>query len=438
MTRRAALRIAPFEIDITPPVGEAIAYGINRRVDAPIFVRGVLLDDGRTRALLGAADIIGLYGAVYPEWRLCMAQAARVPVRNVLIHCVHQHDSLRPFPPELRALLRGFHDPRIPSERFHRDLLRRLDVGLRRANKPGNWQRVEALATAERRLSGLASNRRLLGPDGKVFAMRWSMTSDPKLQRHPVGRIDPLLRSIGFLGSRGRLLASLHFYATHPMGAYGREMVSADIPGVALEYLGRAVKAEGAHVYFTGCAGDITFGKYTFKSKEQNLAVLGRRLGEGLAANVSALQERPLGPLRLRFEMLQVRFDARRMNPAKLLAKLRLATTYQEAALLAWHVEIARGWRRYGKPVLARLDLGPETHVLSLPAETAVAYQLFAQALVPERFVAVAAYGDGSLSYIPTAEMFREGGYEPKFGYCTPQIEARYRRALERLLADLR
>jgi len=119
-----------------------------------------------------------------------------------------------------------------------------------------------------------------------------------------------------------------------------------------------------------------------------------------------------------------------------LAARLKRTGTFSEAAECARKLELVRGWRTFGAPELARLDLGPGVAFLSLPAESALEYQLYAQALAPEKFLAVAAYADGSLGYLPTARMYAEGGYEPSASFTTPALEPAYKRTLERLLAE--
>ncbi|MCW8133567.1 MAG: hypothetical protein KIS92_24700 [Planctomycetota bacterium] len=429
------LKLAAFEADLTPPPGEALAYGINRRADSRIYARGVLLDGGRTRVVLAAAEIIGLYGDVYDVWRRAIAAAAKCPAKNVLLHCVHQHDSL--IPPSRYRFRRAPECPKSPqlSPSFTRELVARVASAVRKAAR-GPWTRIAKLATAEGRAAGLASNRRLVGRDGKLFAMRWSMTSNPNLQREPVGLIDPLVRTVAFLDTRGRVAAALHYYATHPMGAYGREMASADIPGVALAHARQACPG-AAQIYFTGCAGDITFGKHTFASKTKNLRVLGARLGAALAKNLSALREVPLGSLKVSRAAFDLPLDRARISRAKMEKRLRAAETSGAAHFPLHMLEMLEDWKRWRRVELARLDLGPGTHVLAFPAETVVAYQLFAQACAPEHFVAIAGYAQGLWGYLPTAQMFAEGGYEPQAGPSTPDLEPRYKAAIADLLKDL-
>jgi len=61
--------------------------------------------------------------------------------------------------------------------------------------------------------------------------------------------------------------------------------------------------------------------------------------------------------------------------------------------------------------------------LLHLPAESFVEYQLRAQSLAPDRFVATAAYGDGGTWYIPTKEAFPQGGYEVSVANSAPETD---------------
>jgi hypothetical protein len=427
------MRIAPFTVDITPPVGHPLAYSPNDKVDLPIFVRGLVVEHDSTRAVLAAAEIIGLYGLPYRRWRSAIAHAARVPVRNVLLHSVHQHDSLIPQTKEIVSQVAHLPGAIKDESKFSDALPQKIAAAVRKAVR-GNWKSVRRVATAERRISGLASNRRLLGSDGKVHAMRWSMTTNRKLQREGVGRIDPLLRTIGFVGNGGRVLASLHFYATHPMGAYGRRMVSADIPGVALRHAEKTLRDGAQHIYFTGCAGDITFGKYTYQTKAENLSNLGKRLGEALVRNVRELSPCDGELLKLKHVPLQIPLDRRHCSPERYRKDFLKAENRFQAGWAANFRYITQRWKRFGSTTLTRLSLSPRAHVVSLPAETVVEYQLFAQSLMPEDFLACAAYADGTFHYLCTDRMFDQGGYEPSVSMAPKGFEKMYRSALEKLL----
>jgi hypothetical protein len=437
------MRIAPFTVDITPPIGFPLAYSPNDRCDSRIFARGLVIEDAGQRVVLAAAEIIGLYGTPYLQWRNAIAKAAQTRESNVLIHAVHQHDSLMPLTREVLELLPKAKDSFAGEMEFWDSLPVRIARGIQTAIRPGKkgrWQKVARISTAERRLTGLASNRRLVGADGKVWAMRWSMNHNPKLSAEPVGRIDPLLRSIGFHARNGALLASLHFYATHPMAAYGRRMVSADVPGRALAYLNEHTKGRGQHIYFTGCGADITFGKFTYRQKERSLNVLGRCLGDGLIANVETLIGSAPGSapaLKLLEARMDVPLDLPRCKPERYARELKKAETRAAATFAASNFYITKHWKRFQRPSLFRLTLAPRTHILSVLSETAVEYQLYAQSLAPEDFIACAGYRDGTFNYLCTDRMFDEGGYEPSASLAPKGFEAAYRACIARTLEEL-
>jgi hypothetical protein len=222
----------------------------------------------------------------------------------------------------------------------------------------------------------------------------------------------------------------MHFYATHPQVAYSRNMAGSDVPGVALGCLEKGLGGRGMHLYFTGCGADVTYGKYTFPEKEKSLRVLGARLGAGLVANVRNLETVPAGPL----VFARAAFDPpvdRRCTERKVEREIRRAkdagAAHWPATVLAFLRERSR---RRARPEIVRMSLGPAVHFLSLPSEVVVDYQLYAQGLVPDQFLACAAYGDYRYFYLPTAAMYAEGGYEPRVGPYTPAIEAALKRAI--------
>jgi hypothetical protein len=61
----------------------------------------------------------------------------------------------------------------------------------------------------------VASNRRILGPDGKTMHTRWTAAKDLKARAFPAGTIDPELKRIAvFSGDKPRV--ALTYYGAHP------------------------------------------------------------------------------------------------------------------------------------------------------------------------------------------------------------------------------
>lgn len=431
----ATLQLLPFKVDVTPPAGVQMAYAENKPGDTRIFIRGVVLDDGRTKAVIASCDYLYIWGQTWFDWRKAIAKSAGTMEDHVFLHSIHQHDSMR-ITPQWNEYARRFGKETV-SDGYCKESLDKLCRTIEDGAAQGRWRVAAKLLTAERRIWGLASNRRMLDDQGKCFAMRYSMCDSPELKALPTGVIDPFLRTIAFAETDGRLIAALHFYASHPMAAYKTGRVAQDVPGVALACVEEALGQDALNIYFTGCGGNVSFGKYHLGCKKESLELLGRRLGEGMVANLKRLEERPMG--RLTFAEARFEFP---LNPKILEPSMREQALQGEDGKPVFsaisRTIIAENWSEWRNCRLYRLSFDGKTHMLSLPSEMCVEYQLYAQSLVPEQFLACAAYGNGSYHYIPTAKMFEEGGYEPGASITTPEIEGRLKPALDALLKDVR
>ena len=94
----------------------------------------------------------------------------------------------------------------------------------------------------------IASNRRILSSDGKTFAFqRFTACKQSPQCDAPEGLIDPRLKTYSFYNGDKRL-ASLHYYAVHPMSYYGKGVINSDFVGIARAALrtGEARHAAGA------------------------------------------------------------------------------------------------------------------------------------------------------------------------------------------------
>jgi hypothetical protein len=83
---------------------------------------------------------------------------------------------------------------------------------------------------------------------------------------------------------------------------------------------------------------------------------------------------------------------------------------------------------------LSCLRLG-SARVLHMPGELFVEYQLAAQQMRPDDFVAMAAYGDYGTGYIGTEIAYRQGGYETGIvSRVAPRVEGVLIAAMKQLL----
>lgn len=416
----ARTQIAVFATDITPPIGEGVGIGFMKQttsVEHPLYARGVVLRDSGGTYVLCAVDLAGLCGGSYDLFRGEIAEAAQTEASRVAVHAVHQHTAPA-FAADTRKILYRDNPSKLSlGLKFAAQAAENVAGSIRRACE--SLQSVTHVATSRARVDRVASNRRIGQPDGSIVT-RYSATKDPKLQAAPEGLIDPWLRTVSFFNG-GRPLLHIHYYATHPQSFYGDGRVTYDVPGIALKRLQRETGVP--QVYFTGCGGNITMGKYNDGTPVAR-AVLAGRLYDAMArsARAASANRQPVTPVR--WTTKSVRFPLRTDEAFSAETQQRIlgepTSTFGQrlkaAMLLAW-IERART----GRPVeFSSLAIG-DLRILHLPGESFVQFQLAAQQAAPEAFVAVAGYGDCAMWYIGEDRIYTDrGGYEQTWALAGP------------------
>ena len=419
------LKIVTFQVDVTPPIGEQLAYVINKGVDSPIYVSGIILDDGKTRAVWVSCDYLYICGEIHVLWTDEIARHAGVPRENVFLHSVHLHDTMFMAPGYNPK--EGEDSRMVVNPEYCEKSLKDVSEAIAKA-VAGPWQPVGKLLTAETRIGGLASSRRIHDETGRMRP-RLSGVQPPDVQALTVGNIDPILRTVCFENTEGQRVVALHFYATHPMGAY-LPMVSTNVPGRALRLVKENEPSVARNIYFSGCGADIAFGKYNLTGDLQSIERLGKRLGEGMLQNLRRLEEQPIGSLVVK----RVAFDVPFLDSIPPASEC----PDQRAPERRYFLETIDLWR---KSSVARMSIGPRVHFLSFePGEIFVDYQLYAQSLIPEHFLATAAFGNGVYLYIPTRAAIEENaGYETSSGECLvkPEIDEAIRNAIRQCFDEV-
>lgn len=427
--RGSALRIATFRCDVTPPVDGSYRGGweqpLTKLVD-PVWAKGVVLDDGSARYVLCAVDWCVLCNGTHMLWQRKVAEGAGTDVSRVAVQCVHQHTAPVADGDAQKLLDAQPSPPQCSNRKSIEDLADRLAAAVKQSL--ARLEPFDRVGTGEAKVERIAANRRVVLADGKIH-VRWSSCTDPELQRAPEGLIDPMLKTVTL--ARGeKPLVRLHYYATHPQTGLGDGPLSADFVGFARERLERS---EGIfQIYFTGCSGNVTAGKYNDSSARAR-GELTERLLAAMKASSAATRFFPADRIGWRTAPLTLpeRSDGKfavdknraTLSDPKADPKARIGA----AGRVAFH-------ERIGRPLeLSALAIGP-VRALHLPGEPFVEFQLYAQKLAPKCFVAVAGYGDGGPGYLCTEKSYPEGGYEPTATLVTPASEAILKKAITRLL----
>lgn len=416
----AEFRAAAFEADITVPIGHACMGGgvaDAKEIVDPLFAKGFVLLGAGEPVVVIALDWCQCNNDSYDRWRDVLAEAAGTTRKRVLLATVHQHDAPICDLSAQKLLdqygLKGYNcDPE-----FHERAVQRTAAALRQSL--GSARRVTHFGIGQAKVEKVASNRRVVTPEGRIHWGRGSASGD--MYGAPEGEIDPWLKTVS-LWDGDRPILAWSCYAVHPMSYYGRGGVSADFPGMARARRQRDDPAV-FQIYFSGCAGDTTAGKYNTGAPE-NRPVLADRLYQGMLAAWKATQRHPLDRVDLRVADMPLpardtgAFTIESMR--KTLADPK-ATRWQRisAALgLSWRKRVDAG-QAVDTPAL---DLGGKAQFLIMPGESFVGYQLAAQRLRPDSFVLVAGFGEGAPGYIPTDQCWKDG-YDDSYCWVPPMTE---------------
>jgi hypothetical protein len=423
--------LAKFSCDVTPPKGHPLCGGWIepvRGVDDPLQALGVVLLGMGRPVVLCAVDWCGLRNEAHQAWRKALAEATHTVPENVAVQCVHPHNA--PFADvEAQHIIEAAKDVTSSLDRKFFD---QVVAKIAEKAKESMTKTIpfSHLGVGQAKVDKVASNRRILGEDGKVQFIRYSATKDANIREAPEGLIDPWLQTVSFWQGDEPKVA-MHYYATHPMSYYGDGRVTSDFCGLARQKR-QDEDTTVFQIYFTGCAGNITAGKYNDGAKE-NRPVLRDRVYGAMKEAWQATKRSPIEEWDWRVESVslparsELSFgeEASRqvLNDGKQSAAKRINAAFQ----LAW-------LKRRNRPIdVTCLDLG-QAMLLHLPGEPFIEYQLAAKKARSDIAVCVAGYGDGGPGYLPPAQAYSEGGYEPTVALAGSKSEMILQDAIAKLI----
>lgn len=401
------LQIATFNVDASPPVGAPLAYDPVKGIQSPLSCKGVVVLSDRKPIVMVAVDWIGIGSGGQTVFKETLARAAGTDPSRVVVHTLHQHDAPRcDFSADELTLAEGLENAGFDA-RHARSVVRNAAEAIERAIE--SPQEVTHVGLGEGVIEKVASNRRILGPDGKVLHTRYTATKDPKIRAFPAGTIDPKLKCISFWNG-DQPLAVLTYYATHPQSYYRTGLANPDFPGMARN--AREEKLDVPHIHFNGAGGNIGAGKWNDGSHE-NRQVLADRVEEGMRKAWESTEKFPVSSEDLSWKTTDVLLPcAEHLDEEELVAKLENEELDPDDRwTAAKHLVWLRRCKAEDPIPISLLSLG-QARVLHMPGELFVEYQLAAQKMAPDNFVAMAAYGDYAPGYICTDIAYTQGGYE--------------------------
>tara|TARA_B100000674_G_C37692174_1_gene846516 strand:- start:246 stop:899 length:654 start_codon:yes stop_codon:yes gene_type:complete len=215
------------------------------------------------------------------------------------------------------------------------------------------------------------------------------------------------------------------------MSYYGDGLVTSDFVGIARKRL-QQEDASCHHIYFTGAAGNVSAGKYNDGSHPVR-PILAQRIYDGMTRALENTEISSVKSVSWRsIEMLpEVRSSFNKEDLMKVISNKEGAVVSRNrpSYMLAWLNRVERK-----QPIiLSSLGIN-DISTIHLPAESFIEYQLRAQKLAPDTFVATAAYGDGGPWYLPVKEEYPAQGYEVRVAFCEPSVDDVMTAGIKKLL----
>ncbi|MEO6740737.1 MAG: hypothetical protein ABIP20_10820 [Chthoniobacteraceae bacterium] len=422
--RAAEFRVATFSVDVTIPLGHpCMGGGISpaKSVADPLFAKGFVLTGAEKPFIVIAFDWCEIRGTSFEKWKRALAEAAGTEPQRVLVTSTHVHDA-PVMDEDAEKLLRDMEatgawknipppDPNaaiqiasVCQPEFNEACIPRVAAAVRESLQ--HARRVTHFGAGRAKVERIAGNRRFITSAGTVSYARMSRSTSREVQDADEGTIDPWLRTLSFWDGDTAVCA-LHSYAVHPMSSYGAGKVSADFPGEARALMQQA-HPDVLQIYTTGCAGNVTAGKYNTGAPENRSALAGR-LRDAMETALKNTQRTPLTQIGFRLALMPLGARATPNHTEEIL-RSRLASGVRpfersEAAMgLAWYERVRRGHR----VEIPAIEFDPAHVLILLPAEAYVEFQLFAQECRPDAFVLTMGYGECGPGYIPIERAFTD------------------------------
>lgn len=422
------LLLSTFDMDATPPVGTYLAYDpMEKAGELGLRARGIVIQGMGLPVVICAIDWIGIGNESQDYFKATLAASVGTIPERVAIHTVHQHDApISDFSAE-RILKDAGLEPYSFEGDHQRDFINKLAGEVKKSLESA--QVVTHVGNGKAMVKEVASNRRILGPDGKALHSRTSSTKDPNVRAFPEGLIDPEVSLVSFWNGENPL-AVMSYYAVHPQSYYLTKIANPDFPGIA-RYLRQLEVPEALHIHFNGAGGNVTAGKYNDGAKENRYA-LAKRLEAGMKEAWLNTEKQAINPTNADWKVTRVSLPV-----AEQVAQIRSEMAEKDTRWLTNNIQKLAWLERREKGItnpIYCLYLG-DTRILHLPGELFVEYQLAAKAFDPSLAVHLAAYGDYGPFYIGTAKAYEEGGYEISTSPTTAEAEPLVLQAIEELLS---
>jgi hypothetical protein len=385
----ATLRAGLAKVDITPrgPIwmsGYAARTHPSEGVLSPLWAKALAIESSQGgRIVIVSTDLVGIPRELSDEVAAKLKQQYGLNRSQLLINASHTHTGPIVWPNlrNLAVLPDGEQEKLIDYRKSLAEALVSVAGSALRDLSPAVIEFGEGDA-------GFAANRRTaINPNGPVD------------HRVPVLKIaDPA----------GRIRGIVFGYACHNTTLTGEfYQLSGDYAGFAAQTIEQ--RHPGATALFvTLCGADQN-------PNPRSTLELARQHGNALADEIEKVIAVPMtpvtGPVRTAFRLAELRFAPRSRADFETELKSKVPAQVRRGEMMLKSLDAGRNLERLDYPLQA-VRFGKTLTLLALGGEVTVDYGLRARREYSGEPLITAGYSNDVMSYIPSARVLREGGYE--------------------------
>jgi hypothetical protein len=425
-SQKAMLKAGIARIDITPSENlymggydESGRPGPSDGVYGKIFIRAIVFDDNLQRIAFVETDIVSFPNKDYNIFRNLISGATGIPVKNIILGCVHNHAA--PVPSEKNA-------GSVWYKNLNKNFIKAVNdaiADLEPVKTGGGTGRSAIAMNRRKRMTDTVSYITFDENNSSQSYGRYK-TDKPVLIRemdgvyrlgaNPEGPIDDEVTILRIDKMSGVPKAVFINYACHgtSLGARNNK-ISPEWNGHMLEYIEKQIPGVTG-IFAQGAAGDINprfvGGLDGYEDNLENTARLGYEIGKEVVKVFGAIKtDIPINP-----EIKIVQDD------------IELPKKYGE---------VMKDFRNTTIPVPVTVIRIDEFAWVTFPGELFHEIGKAVKAGTHAPYPFLAGYSNGSVGYLPTQQSHSEGGYEPTSTRFDPVAEKIFLYRVGKLLTRL-
>jgi len=392
------LLVGTCEIDITPPVGTALAGSLWARtsegIQDPLYIKAIVFEARGIKLAYVSLDLLKLYRKEGDEAVAMASERTGIPQEHIVWAATHTHTG--PYTgPIFGAEEGGINQEWLASipHKFAQCVSRADAVKV-----PVRMSRLRGYHT------GLSHNRRIRFKDGREINTWLLDCGEEDVQSlGSAGPIDPEIGILAFEDEKGVLLAVLFHFTLHTNTNFGKYF-SADYPAVVASRLRERFGPQVSTVFLPGAFADLNSTGLKYQRVGDVLAevIIGKlekRNPSGEVVRLGAVKREVTVPYRditvdqeKRIKASQWSDKAQEVFRRELEIMRKEGKTETKTILQAWHIG----------------NIG----FASLPGELFVEWGLKIKKESPFPWTYPVELGGDYLGYLVTHQVWKAGGYE--------------------------